>query len=244
MKPTFGARARSVAYVIWINGWLAILGLGCLPLLLGPRRGVLWAARLWARLSIWGLAAIVGLKVEVRGLQYRPTGAALIAAKHQSMLDTIAPFVVLDDPCFVWKQELMRFPIYGWYVAKSGMIPIDRSAGSKAVRALRAAALDRLADDRQILIFPEGTRQQPDAEPAYKPGVAALYRDLGFACTPMATNAGLFWPPTGKLLRPGVAVFEFLEPIPPDLKRPEFMQLLEARIEAATNALVAEGRGA
>ena len=239
---SIGVKLRSAVYVVWISAWLVILGLGCLPFLFGPRKGVLWAARTWARLSVWGLKAIVGLSIEVRGLQHRPAGAALVAAKHQSMLDTIAPFAVLDDPCFVWKQELMRIPIYGWYIAKAGMIPIDRVGGAKAVRFLRVAAAERLADDRQIVIFPEGTRQEPGAAPAYKPGVAALYRDLEFPCTPMATNAGLFWPPTGKLLRPGVAVFEFLEPIPPGLKRADFMRLLEERIETASNALAAEGR--
>jgi 1-acyl-sn-glycerol-3-phosphate acyltransferase len=205
---------------------------------------VRWAARLWSRLTVWGLGAIVGLRVEVRGLQHRPSGPALIAAKHHDMLDTIIPFSVLDDPCFVLKQELVRLPIYGWYVAKSGMIPIDRAGGAKAVKALSAAAQAHLREDRQIVIFPEGTRQEPGAPPAYKSGVALLYRDLGLDCTPLATNSGLFWPAHGLIRRPGVAVYEFLEPIPRGLKRAEFMQALEARIETASNALMAEARPA
>jgi 1-acyl-sn-glycerol-3-phosphate acyltransferase len=214
-----------------------LLGVLCLPLL-AFRRGALWAVRLWARLTLWGLKAFAGLRVDVRGLQHRPKGAALIAAKHQGELDGIAPFVFLDDPCFVLKKELMRLPILGWYAARSGMIPIDRDAGSKAVRTLSADARDRLREERQIIIFPEGTRQEPGAPPDYKSGVAALYRDLGFACTPMATNSGLFWPARGFLRRPGVAVYEFLEPIPAGLKRADFMRTLEARIEAASNALL------
>lgn len=242
MSRRDGSILRSGLYVAWLYGLVLVLGVVCVPLLLGPRSGVMWAIRLWSRLVLWGLAAIVGLKVEVRGLQHRPTGAALIAAKHQGMLDTIAPFVALDDPCFVLKRELMRLPIYGGYVAKSRMIPIDRGAGAKALRALSAAAAERLSEARQIVIFPEGSRKEPGAVPDYKSGVAALYRDLGFACTPMATNSGLFWPAHGLVRRPGVAVFEFLEPIPPGLKRADFMRMLEARLEAGSNALMAEAQ--
>jgi 1-acyl-sn-glycerol-3-phosphate acyltransferase len=120
------------------------------------------------------------------------------------------------------------------------MIPIDREAGSKAVRTLSADARDRLQEQRQIVIFPEGTRREPGAPPAYQSGVAALYRAVGCACAPVATNSGLFWPSRGFLRRPGVAVYEFLEPIPAGLKRADFMRVLEARIEAASNALLAE----
>ena len=85
------------------------------------------------------------------------------------------------------------------------------------------------------------SRKAPGAEPDYKPGVAALYRDLGLPCTPMATNSGVHWPANGMPSKPGVVVFEFLEPIPAGLKRGAFMQELQTRIEAASNALIAEG---
>ena len=183
---------------------------------------------------------LVGLTVEFRGLEHRPKGAALIAAKHLGMLDTISPFLSLSDPCYVLKRELMRLPIFGWFAGKTAMIPVDRGGGSVAVRALSAAAADRLRDERQILIFPEGTRKEPGEPPQYKGGVAALYRDLALPCTPMATNSGLFWPAHGFVRRPGVAVFEYLEAIPPWLPRAEFMRRLETQIETATNALLAE----
>ena len=93
---------------------------------------------------------------------------------------------------------------------------------------------------RSLLIFPEGTRKKPDAEPDYKPGVAALYSQLGVACVPAALNSGLFW--TGFTKRPGRIVLKFLEPIPPGLRSREFMKVLEGRIETATADLVAEGR--
>jgi 1-acyl-sn-glycerol-3-phosphate acyltransferase len=231
---------RSLVYVAWLYGSMLVLGLAGLPLLALSRRGAFVASRLWAHVAIWGLRTIVGLRVEIRGMEHRPTGAALIAAKHMCMLDTIVPFAVLHDPCFILKQELIHLPVFGWYAKATRMIPVDRAAGSRAVRHISTEASERLQEARQILIFPEGTRRPPCAPPAYKGGVAALYRDLGLACTPMATNSGLFWPPHGFVRRPGLVVFEFLPPIPPGLKRGEFMRTMEERIETASNALIAE----
>lgn len=241
-REPLGVVVRSAAYAVWMYAVLLLLGLTCMPLLLGPRPGVAWAIRMWARLTVWGLKAIAGLRVEVRGEPHRPRGGALVAAKHQSELDGIAPFEMFDDPSFVLKQELLRLPVFGWYAGRSGMIPIDREGRAKTIRVLSAAALRLLQENRQVVIFPEGTRQEPGAPPDYKSGVALLYRELGYPCSLMATNSGLFWPPKGFIRRPGVAVYEFLDPIPPGLKRADFMRLMEERIEAATQALVAEGR--
>jgi len=197
--------------------------------------------RFWARLVLLGLRWLAGVKIEVRGLEYVPTGPALIAAKHQGMLDTIAPFVFLPEICLVMKKELLAVPFYGWLATKAGMIPIDRNAHARALKDLVAAARDRLRETRQIVIFPEGTRKAPGDEPDYKPGVAGLYRDLGLPCTPLATNSGVHWPAHGFLRPPGTVVFEFLPPIPPGLKRADFMRELQTRIETACDALLAEG---
>jgi 1-acyl-sn-glycerol-3-phosphate acyltransferase len=240
-RPSPGQALRSALYAVWLVGLMLIEGIVGLPLLLGPRTWPLGAIRLWSRLQLWGLRHIAGVRVEFRGLQHRPTGSAIVASKHQGELDGFAPFAIMPDPCFVLKNELMRLPVLGWYAQASGMIPIVRGGGSATVRALSAEARQRLAQaSRQIVIFPEGTRKLPGAAPDYKSGVAALYRDLALPCVPVATNSGQCWPIHGLMMRPGLVVYEFLEPIPPGLKRAEFMRVLEERIEAASTALLAE----
>ncbi len=211
------------------------------PLLVCPRRWTVIAIGIWARFVTVAMRIICGIRVEIRGREHMPSGPALIGAKHLCMFDTIGPFAFLHDACFVLKKELLVIPFYGWYSIKGGMIAVDREGHAAALKKLVKDTRERLSEDRQVIIFPEGTRKDPGAEPDYKPGVAALYRDLGLPCTPLATNSGVHWPAHGFLRRPGVIVFEFLEPIPAGLKRGEFMKTLQERIETATNALLAEG---
>lgn len=232
---------RSALYFVWFALVSAVLNIGCVPLLFSSRRVAMIAPKAWCAWLLWGLKWIAGLDYEVRGRV--PDDGVLIASKHMSMWDTIALYHTLNDSVFVLKRSLMNVPLYGWYARKVGMIAIDREAGASALRSMTAAAKDALSKKRAIVIFPEGTRKKPGAEPDYKPGVAGLYGQLDVPCVPVALNSGLFWTgPAGFLKKPGRIVLEYLEPIPPGLKRAEFMRTLEERIETATAKIVAEGR--
>ena len=229
---------RSLLYIalfyIWSVFWVLLIS----PLMLGPRIWMVRSWRIWAQVVMGLLRLVCGIKVELRGVQYIPRGAALIAPKHQCMLDVFAQFAWLPDSCFVTKQELMWIPFFGWYAQKGRMISIDRSGHAKTLRKLIVDARERFAAGRQLVIFPEGTRGEPGVPGDYKPGIAALYRELDVPVHPVATNAGIHWPAHGFKRRPGTIVFEYLEPIPPGLKRAEFMRILEARIETASTALL------
>jgi 1-acyl-sn-glycerol-3-phosphate acyltransferase len=232
---------RSLAFNVAFYAWTAGLAILFLPTLLLPARASLVGQRLWARGIVALMGALVGIRFEVRGREHLPPGGCLVAAKHQSAFDTMIFPLLLHDPVVVLKRELVLIPVYGWFALKWGMIPVDRKAGPKALRAMLKAAKPRVAEGRPIFIFPEGTRSAPGAPPAYKPGVAALYRDLGVPCVPVALNSGLYWPRRSFLKRPGTIVIEFLPPLAPGLARGPFMAELERRIETATAVLIAEG---
>ena len=166
----------------------------------------------------------------------RRKAACWWASKHMSMWDTLALYLALDDPGIILKRELLRIPFYGWYLGKAAAIPIDRSGGAEALRRMTRAAEAVLAAGRPILIFPEGTRKKPGAAPDYKPGVAGLYSLLNVACIPVALDSGRYW--QGFTKYPGTISLQFLEPLPPGLKRRDFMGRLEDRIETATNRLL------
>jgi 1-acyl-sn-glycerol-3-phosphate acyltransferase len=239
-KPTALIVLRSIVFTIWVYGLGAVMGIACLPLLLGPRAWALGAVRLWSRLVMGGLRLIVGVRIDVRGRERLPAGGCLIAAKHQGMFDIIPPFDYLPDPCLVMKKELRAIPVFGWFSAKLGMIVVNREAGAKALRAMVHEASDALAEGRQIIIFPEGTRKAPGAAPDYKPGIAGLYRELNVPCAPLATNSGLVWPAHGFIRYPGTVVFEILPPIQAGLKRATFMALLEDAVEGASARLLTD----
>lgn len=229
---------RSLALTVWVYFAMVLCSVGMSPALLMPHRYAMFVIRSWARMVLWGLRWIAGIRVEFRGLEHCPAGPALIAGKHQSMLDIVVPFALMSDPCIIMKKELRPLPFLGWFAWKAKMIAVDRSAHAKALKDMVKQARARHGEGRQIVIFPEGTRKTPGDAADYKPGIAALYRDLDCPCWPLATNSGQHWPAHGFKRYPGVVVFEFLPPIPAGLKRAEFMAELETRLETASTALL------
>ncbi|MDO9432301.1 MAG: lysophospholipid acyltransferase family protein [Phenylobacterium sp.] len=229
---------RSVIFVALFYVWSIIVAVGLSPFLLGPRSWAMELMRVWARGIIWLLRVVCDIKVEVRGKEHMPKGAALVAPKHHCMLDVFAQFAWLPDACFVMKKELTWIPFFSWWGMRAKMIVVDRAGHATALRKLIRDSKERFADNRQLLIFPEGTRSAPGAPADYKPGIAALYREIDVPVHPVATNAGVHWPKHGFMRKPGTIVFEYLEPIAPGLKRAEFMRLLQDRIETASNKLL------
>ena len=226
----------AIFYVVFYVNTALFLIL-CSPLLLGPRRWAMAALTAHARASIWWMRVICGTRVEVRGRENLPIGPAIIAAKHQSAWDTFGLVPLTRDPAVIMKQELLSLPLYGWFSRKFEMIPVRRDLGSTALRQMARDAAGRVAQGRDIVIFPEGTRRAPGAPPAYKPGIVLLYQALGIPCVPVALNSGYFWPRHSILRRSGTIIVEFLPAIPPGLPRTEFMALLQDRIETATARL-------
>jgi len=234
---------RSLLFNIFFFAWLILVLLVMWLFLPFPRKVMQEAVRIWSRGLQLGARLLIGVTYEVRGRENLPDGAAVIASKHQSAWDTAIFYCLLPDPIYIMKQELMRIPLWGWYARKCEAIGVDRSGGASALKAMVADTLAGLARDRQVIIFPEGTRTPPGMRRDYHPGIAAIYARAEAPVVPVALNSGLFWGRREFLKRPGTITLEFLEPIPPGLKRKAFMAELQERIESHTDRLVAEARG-
>ena len=232
---------RSLLYQSYF--WIVsiVMNVAWLPALLLPRRHVVAGMELWGKVNFWGLKHIAGLDYEVRGRENIAAGPAIYAMKHLCMWETMASQILLHDVALIMKSELTWIPFYGWYSIKSRQIIVDRGGHAKAMRSILKSGKLRIGEGRSIVIFPEGTRKPPGAQPDYKPGVAGLYGTLHVPCIPVALNSGLFWPRRGFLRKPGKIVIEFLPAMPPGLKREPFMSELERRIESATKRLLQEG---
>jgi 1-acyl-sn-glycerol-3-phosphate acyltransferase len=237
--PAIVVRSLVFSALFYVN--ITVRMIVALPTILLPYSALHGVLRHYAGSTLWFLRVVCGTKVEWRGREKLPAGAYIVACKHQSLWETFALFVVLPDPTYVLKRELMWLPLFGWLATKARMIPIDRGSHTKALASMVAAARREAARGRQIVIFPEGTRRPPGAKPRYLPGVAFLYAELGLPCVPIALNSGLFWPRRSLRRYPGTVLVEVLDPIPPGLEKREFLSRLQNATEEATARLVTEG---
>jgi 1-acyl-sn-glycerol-3-phosphate acyltransferase len=223
---------RSTLFNVAFFAFTAVASLVCLPLVpLLDRAGRLALLAWWAERVLGLLRIVVGIRVRVTGREHLPEdGPALIASKHQSAFDTIVWLTLLPRPAYVLKRTLLWIPIYGWYARATGMIAIDRTAGPAAIRHLIRAGEGAVAEGRQIIIFPEGTRTAPGERRPYQPGIAALYARSGLPVIPVATDSGLCWGRRAFHKHPGTITVAVLPPIPPGLPREAMLKRLETAI--------------
>lgn len=229
---------RSLIFIVQMYLALFLLAVLFAPLALVWKGASFYWMKRFCHWSRFTAKHILGLHTEVRGDV--PTGAVLVASKHQSFLDSITLLSVLDAPRFIMKKELTWIPILGWHGLNMGCIPVDRGKRGKAISKLMADVKAGQTKAGQLIIYPQGTRVAPGITMPYKMGTAALYSQLEQDCVPVATNVGVFWPRTGVYRKPGTAVIEFLPVIKPGLPNAAFMAELELRIETASNRLMAE----
>ena len=208
------------------------------PYLLMRRKAAWVIPNNWIRTNHWLLKTIVGTDYEIEGLEYLPDGAYIIAPKHQSFWDTYALLPHLDDPFYILKRELTWIPLFGWYVMKMRMVPINRGSRSKVMPEVMRLTREEMRQGRQLIIYPEGTRRPVGAEPQYRFGIAKIYAEMNVPVVPIAMNPGLFWPRRQFLRYPGMIHVRILPPIEPGLEPEAFMERLTDVLETATDELL------
>lgn len=216
-----------------IVGIMSLFAKGWFPLGWG-------VVRYWVASNLFMLRWLTGIRTEVTGQENIPEGGCIIAAKHQSDWDIFALLPNVGRPSFIAKKELLNIPFFGWAARTLETIPIDRKKGSDAIPEMLDDAQKAIDRGCRIIIFPEGTRKQPLADPAYKHGITKLYEKLNVPIVPVALNSGLYWGRNSPVLWPGTARAKFLTPIPPGLDPKEMQARMIKAIETETNSLIAE----
>ncbi|MDE1153801.1 MAG: lysophospholipid acyltransferase family protein [Micavibrio sp.] len=194
----------------------------------------------------WITRHIMGLRLELRGLENLPVDTpCILAAKHQSAYETLTiPFTQsFRLPVIILKKELTKIPLWGLYPGGMGQVAINRGEGLEAMRSMSAGCKAAIAAGRSIIIFPQGTRVKPGEIKPYKPGIAKIYRDLGVPIVPVALNTGVFWGRNAFFKKSGTIVYEFLPAIPAGQPPLKMMEQLEQLIESASDKLVIEAGG-
>ncbi len=228
---------RSLIFQILFYLWTLVSCVFTLPVLLGPYKWIAFVAHVWLKGSLFLLRVCCNLRFEVRGWENLPKGPFFIASKHQSMWDTMVFHMLVGNPAFVLKRELLRIPVYGWYLRGHKMIAIDREGGGGALKKMVAEARRYAHSGRTIVIFPEGTRTAPGQSHPYHSGVGLLYSSLDIPVVPVALNSGLFWGRLKFIKNPGVITLEALPVIEPGMDRRAFTKLLQEQIESASERL-------
>ena len=237
---------RSIIFNIFFYGFTTLVCLALMPALLFPRNAVLGVTRFYLCGVRFIEKYILGLTFEIRGQQHLPKeGAYIVAAKHQSAYETMKLHALFGDPTIVLKKELIGIPIFGSFLKKIDVIPIDRSSKEDAVKAIISGAKRMKETSRPIVIFPQGTRTATNAstkQKPYKGGIVKMYSNTDLPVIPMALNSGLFWGRNSFIKKPGKVIFEFLSPIESGLPDKKVMKAIEDRIEEKSHALMQEAR--
>ncbi len=228
---------RSVLLDVLIYGWLLVLGTVALPALIS-RAYTYKVMRFYAASVLFLARVVVGIRTEVRGTV--PTGEVVIASKHQSFMDIMIHFHALSHAQFIMKKELIWVPIFGLYTLRIGTTPVARGKRGTAVKQMVSHVQEERDGEKQLVIYPQGTRVAPGAKLRYKVGAGVIYSRMGVACVPAATNVGVFWGRRAIIKRPGLAVVEYLDPIEPGLEIDAFMARMEEVVETASDKLMAE----
>lgn len=238
--------ARSALFnVVFYAQTMALLVVAAPASLVLSQLACVAIATAWARSSLWLLRVLCRTKVEFRGLEHLPSGPYILAAKHQSFVDTIALLTIVRSPSFIMKRELAYVPLWNLFAWRAGMIFVSRGKRGVALEQIARGARRVLSAGRPVIIAPEGTRSPAGAPPAYKYGVAHLHRELpGTPIVPVAVNSGLYWSRFNPLRYPGTIVLSILAPIEDTLQESAFLQRLSSVIEGECDRLLVEAAGA
>ena len=185
------------------------------------------------------LRVFLSVKIVIKGKENIITNQKFfIAASHQSMFETFYLQTVFNSPVFILKKELLRIPIFGWYLKKIGSISINRNKISRDNLGFFEDILRTVnSSDRPLIIFPQRTRVLPYERPSFKKGAARIYQELNIACQPIAVNSGYVWPKKGQKNSHKTIIVSILKPINAGMDKENFLQILESKIYNELNLL-------
>ena len=232
-------KIRSNLFAGFWTLWTAVFGVILIGVIIlgSPPKLVRVCTRIWARGVIWLLKWVVGITHHIEGLDNLPAEPCLIVSNHQSAWETITYLLFFPEVAIITKIELLKIPVFGAYLKRSPMIPIDRDAGTKALRQMVDEGQRALEQGRSVLIFPEGTRQAPGTPIEFKRGVELLYSKLNAPLLPVAMNSGLFWLPGNQTKQAGQIQVSFLPVIPAGQKPQDAIKAAEQSVQAALNKM-------
>ena len=223
---------KSLIFNVFLYSGIILVFVFAIPTLLLPAKFTLYCGKFLAFYIILLLRIVLKTKVIFHGLEnLKKEKKFFIASAHQSMFETFVLQAPLDFPIFILKKELLKIPLFGWYLRKIGSIEIIRETTTKDnLNFFDKIKRTLQQSSRPLLIFPQGTRVKFGERPPFKKGVARIYDSLQLPCIPVALNSGKIWPKNSFTKYPGNIHVSFLEPIYPGLEKNDFLNILQEKI--------------
>ena len=223
---------RNTLFSFFFFTGIVVISILFLPSLMFPQKIVLFGGKLFGYWSSFCLKFFLNTKINIKGKENIINDTKFfIASSHQSMFETFFLQTIFNSPKFILKYELLKIPVFGWYLSKIGSISVNRNKISKdnigLIDKIKNAVI---TSDRPIIIFPQGTRVLPDERVQFKKGVGRIYNELNIKCQPIAINSGTVWPKKGSLIKNKTITISILEAIEPGLDSKEFTNLIEEKI--------------
>lgn len=156
------------------------------------------------RVAVWWAWISCGIRYRVEGKENIPAGACVVLSKHQSAWETLFLQAYLEPTTTVAKRELLRIPFFGWGMALTKPIAIDRDKPAQALKDVIRQGSQHLADGKRVIIFPEGTRTLPGEQREYSAGGAMLAVKANVPVLPVALNSAACWPRGTMIKKPGL----------------------------------------
>ena len=228
---------RNILFSIVFFSGIIIISIIFLPTLLLPQNFVLTGGKLMGFWSSFCLKTILSTKIKILGKENIIADKKFfIAASHQSMFETFYLQTIFNSPVFILKKELLLIPIFGWYLKKIGSISVKRNTTTKDNLGFFEDIKNIVnKTQRPLIIFPQGTRLEPDERPPFKKGVARIYEELKISCQPVAINSGYVWPKKGPKVSNKQIIVSILPKIDFGMEKNEFVKKLEEKIYTELN---------
>ena len=223
---------RNIIFSIFFFTGIVLISLIFLPSFFLPQKVVLFGGKLMGYWASFCSRFFLSTKIIIKGKEnIIKNDKFFIACSHQSMFETFYLQTIFNSPIFILKKELLRIPIFGWYLKKIGSISIERNKVTKDnLDFFQNISKMTQSSNRPIIIFPQGTRVLPNERPPFKKGVSRIYQELDICCQPVAINSGYVWPKEGLKKSHKTIVISILEPIINGLSKEEFNQIIQKNI--------------
>jgi 1-acyl-sn-glycerol-3-phosphate acyltransferase len=230
---------RNFLFLIFFFLGIILISIIFIPSFFLPQRIVLFGGKIMGYWSAFCLRFFLSTKIIIKGKENIINNSKFfIASSHQSMFETFFLQTIFNSPVFILKKELLQIPVFGWYLRKIGSISINRNKTTKENLGFFNQISNLInKSDRPLIIFPQGTRLDPEDRQKFKKGAARIYDQLKIKCQPIAINSGYVWPKKGLLKSNLKLTISILKPIDAGLDKENFLRILQEKVYSELDTL-------